>query len=79
MLSICLIAVCPIQEETARRCSAEPGSMWAVERQITFADTADLRRSRVQTVDHQACRRMADELVVPANHRIVSIQVERPR
>lgn len=79
MLSICLIAVCLIQEETARRCSAEPGSMWAVERQITFADTADLARSRLSTPEHRACRRMADELVVPANHRIVSFQVERPR
>lgn len=53
--------------------------MWTHERPIRFEDTADLARSRIYTLAHQACRRMADELLVPANHRIVSIQVERGR
>lgn len=79
MLPLCLIAVCLIAEGSPRRCDAEPGSMWTHERPIRFEDTADLSRSRIYTLAHQACRRIADELLVPANHRIVSIQVERGR
>ena len=75
---LCLIAVCLIAEESARRCDAEPGSTILVERALTFADTADLPRSRLSTPEHRACRRIADELVLPANHRLVSVAVQRP-
>lgn len=76
---LCLIAACLIAEESARRCDAEPGSTVLIERALTFADTADLPASRLSTREQRACKRIADELILPANHRIVSVAVERPR
>jgi hypothetical protein len=76
---LCLIAACMIAEESARRCDADPESMTLIERPITLADTADLPRSRIATPEHRACKRIADELILPANHRIVSVSIERAR
>lgn len=76
---LCLIAACLIAEESARRCDADPESMTLIERPITLADTADLPLSRVSTREQRACKRIADELILPANHRLVSVSIERAR
>jgi hypothetical protein len=77
MLVICLIAVCLIQEDTAARCSAEPGATWLWEKPLGPHDLQSVHPSVIYTTAHQACRREARELLVPANHRVISFAVER--
>jgi cytochrome c551/c552 len=50
--------------------------MVTVERAITYAETADIV-SRFVSREQRACERMAREIVLPANFRIVSHHVER--
>lgn len=73
---ICLIAACLIAEGSARRCAVEPDAMVTIERPITWVDTADLRAGFTSR-EQRACERIARELDLPINHRLVSHQIER--
>jgi hypothetical protein len=50
--------------------------MVLIERPITWVDTADLPAGFTSR-EQRACERMARELDIPVNHRLVSHQVER--
>lgn len=76
---ICLIAACLIAEESARRCDRAPDAMVSIERPITWAETADLPARGFVSVEQRACERIAREIVLPVNFRLVSHQVERRR
>lgn len=76
--AICIIATCLIAEGTAMTCAREPESMADTRRALTYADVADLRPTRIDTVEKLACRRIAAEMPIPANWRLVWVEVERP-
>lgn len=73
--SVCIVAICLLAVPGEPRCAADAGAMVDHRRVLDWRDTADLPAHPFLSRERRACRRYAESLPIPANARIVTIDL----